>query len=148
MAAPQQKPLVRLIEAIRDCARRMQDAATDINRRHGISDAQRTVIDMLARQGAETVPAMARMRSVSRQHIQTLVDGLAAQGLVELQDNPAHKRSPLVDLSDGGKRLAAAIAGDEQEIARRLVGALPASAMTETTRALEILAENLDEAGH
>jgi DNA-binding MarR family transcriptional regulator len=47
---------------------------------------------------------MARARPVSRQYIQVLVDGLAADGLVELIDNPAHARSRLVRITPKGKR--------------------------------------------
>src|SRR6185295_2962392 len=49
--------------------------------------------------GPQTVPALARSRPVSRQHIQTLADAMAAEGLLAFKPNPAHKRSPLVTLT-------------------------------------------------
>src|SRR5205823_5328134 len=49
-----------------------------------------------------TVPRIARQRSTSRQNIQILVDRLEADGRVELQRNPAHKRSALVCLTTQG----------------------------------------------
>jgi DNA-binding MarR family transcriptional regulator len=48
------------------------------------------------------VPEIARARGVTRQHIQVGVDELAAAGLVELVDNPAHRRSRLVTTTTAG----------------------------------------------
>ena len=60
----------------------------------------RTVVQM----GPLTVPDIARVRPVARQHIQRMADEAAANGLVELIDNPAHKRSKLIRLTDKGLR--------------------------------------------
>jgi len=52
--------------------------------------------------GPQTVPAMERARLVTRQHIQTILNELLERKLVETQDNPAHKSSPLIMLSAEG----------------------------------------------
>jgi DNA-binding MarR family transcriptional regulator len=56
----------------------------------------------LKREGPQTVPQLARARPVARQRIQKLADELAADGLVEFVDNPAHKRSKLLRLTAKG----------------------------------------------
>lgn len=56
----------------------------------------------LSQDGPQTVPQLARRRPVSRQHIQNVVNELIVKGLVRLKDNPAHKRSKLVELTDKG----------------------------------------------
>ena len=53
--------------------------------------------------GPHTVPQIARMRPVARQHIQKLANEMAADGLIELIDNPAHKRSKLLRLTPKGE---------------------------------------------
>jgi len=53
--------------------------------------------------GPQTVPEIARARPVSRQRIQKLADEMAADGLVEFVDNPAHKRSKLLRLTRKGE---------------------------------------------
>jgi len=53
--------------------------------------------------GPQTVPQIARARPVSRQRIQKLADEMAAEGLIEFVDNPAHKRSKLVRLTAKGE---------------------------------------------
>ncbi len=49
------------------------------------------------------MPQIARARPVARQHIQKLANELAAQGLVEFIDNPAHKCSKLLCLTPEGE---------------------------------------------
>jgi DNA-binding MarR family transcriptional regulator len=56
----------------------------------------------LALIGPLNVPQIARMRPTSRQRMQRRADELAAEGLVELIDNPRHRRSKLVRLTRKG----------------------------------------------
>ena len=67
----------------------------------------------LAVDGPQTVPQLARVRPVSRQHIQKIANEAAADDLVEFIDNPAHKRSKLLALTPKGKRV-------EREMTERL----------------------------
>jgi DNA-binding MarR family transcriptional regulator len=57
----------------------------------------------LALLGPLTVPQIAQMRPTSRQRMQRLADELAAEGLVEFVENPAHRRSKLVRLTRKGE---------------------------------------------
>ncbi len=61
------------------------------------------VLNSLKAEGPQTVPQMARARPVARQRIQRIVNELAAEGLVEFTDNPAHRRSKLVRLTGAGE---------------------------------------------
>jgi DNA-binding MarR family transcriptional regulator len=58
----------------------------------------------LALLGPLTVPDIAGMRPTSRQRMQRLADELAAEGLVEFIDNPRHRRSKLVRLTEKGEK--------------------------------------------
>ncbi len=60
------------------------------------------VLRSLSREGPQSVPQLARARPVARQYMQKIVNQLLDEGLVVLQDNPAHQRSKLVALSDAG----------------------------------------------
>ena len=62
----------------------------------------RAVLEYLHRNGDTTVPDMARARRVTRQRIQTLVNALVDEQLIEAVDNPASRRSPLIHLNDKG----------------------------------------------
>ena len=89
----------------------------------GVTAPMRAVLDYLDRHGSAPVPRIAQARGVSRQHIQTIVNELAASGLVDAVANPAHRRSPLVELTQAGRECIGAVADDE----RRLLGDLAAS---------------------
>jgi DNA-binding MarR family transcriptional regulator len=68
-----------------------------------ITMGMRAVLEFLARNGASPVPTIARSRRVSRQFIQTLVNGLLDGDYVESTPNPAHSRSPLIALTRLGE---------------------------------------------
>lgn len=55
-------------------------------------------------QGGETVSGIARSLGLARQSVQRVVTETEVDGLVQLVDNPAHRRARLVTLTDPGKR--------------------------------------------
>jgi DNA-binding MarR family transcriptional regulator len=75
------------------------------------------VLRSLVMDGAQTVPHIANARPVSRQHCQTIVNGLADQGLVEFVDNPRHKKSKLVRVTRKGRTRFAAMKTRFTEVA-------------------------------
>jgi DNA-binding MarR family transcriptional regulator len=88
----------RLFHQLRDAAEGVAGA------RAPLPAGQRAVLESLRELGPLTVPALARMRPVARQHVQLLVNGLLAAGLVAARPNPAHRRSPLIELTAAGRR--------------------------------------------
>jgi len=92
----------------------------------------------LKKDGPQTVPQLARAHEVSRQHVQVLANGLAEQALVEFVDNPAHKRSKLLRITEPGERrlanLAERIADAYDEIA-------PGMDPSEIRAAIKVLSE-------
>ena len=81
-----------------------------------LTAGRRGILRGLDRLGPQTVPQMARARPVSRQYIQMLVNELEADRLVELCDNPAHRRSRLVRLTAAGRDALAAMYRRETEL--------------------------------
>lgn len=61
------------------------------------------VLRTLVSEGPQTVPEIARSRPVSRQHCQTIANGLEAKGLIEFIENPRHKRSMLLRVTKAGR---------------------------------------------
>jgi len=86
---------------------RMQWVAERIYGEDGKRGTRRGLLRGLVRYGAQTVPALARARSVTRQNVQPVVDALVADGLAELAPNPRHSRSPLVVATSRGVALVA-----------------------------------------
>jgi DNA-binding MarR family transcriptional regulator len=97
---------------------------------------RRGVLRGLARAGPQTVPQMARTRLVSRQHIQVLVDALREDGLVELANNPAHRRSRLVRLTKRGEATCRRMERIERRVLSSLGRRLPTAELEVTVRTL------------
>jgi DNA-binding MarR family transcriptional regulator len=62
-----------------------------------------SVLRLLKMNGAQTVPQIARYRYVPRQSIQKLANEMLEDGVIELVNNPAHKRSKLLRLTSKGE---------------------------------------------
>lgn len=99
---------------------RLRVAAEQVHDQGNVSAGRRGILLGLARSGPQTVPQMARARPVSRQLVQTLVNGLRADGYVEYAPNPAHRRSHRVRLTGAGTRLVARMERRERELLRDL----------------------------
>lgn len=118
---------------------RMRKAAEEMLGEGAQSSGRRSLLKSLVKGQPQTVPQMARLRAVSRQHIQKLVNGLLADGLVELADNPSHKRSKLVRITDAGRNAAEETARREAEILPRLARGIALEDIRTATRVLEQL---------
>lgn len=74
----------------------------------GLTSARWQIMGVIAYlPSPRTVSALSRTMGQSRQAVQRIVNDLNAAGLVELLPNPAHKRAPLIALSDKGRALYA-----------------------------------------
>jgi len=115
---------------------RLTAEAEMIHERGSLSAALRGMLRGLRRHGAQTVPNMARMRPVSRQHVQELVNRLHKVGLVEFAENPAHKRSQLVRLTPQGVRQCDKMADRERRLLSALDTGLSVREIEQATEAL------------
>ena len=118
---------------------RMRKAAEELLGEGAQSSGRRSILKSLAAGEPQTVPAMARLRAVSRQHVQKLVNGLVKDGLVELLDNPAHRRSRLVAITAAGRRVAAATSRREAEILPEISRGISLTDIRTATRVLKRL---------
>jgi DNA-binding MarR family transcriptional regulator len=113
--------LAAVIDETRLLFHRLKLTARRLHHQGESTGGRRGVLESLARHGPQTVPQLARARPVSRQHIQMLVNPLADDGLVELVDNPGHKRSKLVRLTDAGREMIEEIRRREKPVLEALV---------------------------
>jgi len=143
--------LYTVIVEVRRLFHRLANATDALHSDLGVSAAQRAVLEALAAGGAITVPALARRKGVTRQHIQALANQLEAAGLVQALPNPDHERSSLLDLSAAGQRVFETIRARE----RRVLGAVgsklgrrPLDEVLAVLRGLGDLIEELAPARH
>ena len=136
--------IVAVIRAIRTGFHRLGVLADEIHESVGVTGAMRAVMESLYESGPRSVPQIARSKSVSRQHIQVLVDQLAESGLVALLQNPDHRRSPLITLTRKGRGLFEQMQGREQALLSDLVQAVPARGLMVTLDTLLRMNEEVE----
>lgn len=106
--------LYQVIRNVRSTFHQLKTLGDELHGNRGITAAMRAVMESLAEAGEQTVPQMARAKSVSRQHIQVNVDALEQAGLVRLGNNPGHQRSPFIALTGKGRATFASIRRREE----------------------------------
>ncbi len=138
---PQARRLYAVIGELRSAFHRLGKAADELHAGRAITAAMRAVMEALTG-GERSVPDIARTRSVSRQHIQVIMDSLLTAGLVRAIDNPHHKRSPLFVLSKKGEAAFGEMRKLETVVLERWAAQLPGrelAAAEEVLRALNAL---------
>jgi DNA-binding MarR family transcriptional regulator len=116
----------------------------------GLTAADRAVMEFLFPDTQLTVPDIARRYQVSRQHVQVTVNRLLDRGFLRSGDNPSHRRSPLIRLSQAGRSAFAEIRGIESELLDDVFSNVSTADVATTRRTLETLLgklskETLDE---
>src|ERR1700723_2445072 len=129
---PDLAPLVDRIPRLYFLLRAAGDA---LNADLGVTTAMRGVMVSLAALGPKPVPELARARPVTRQHIQSVVNELAAAELVAMKPNPSHRRSPLIELTEAGRQRLKLIQARET---RQLARTAPAVSPVELAAAMRL----------
>ena len=141
---PRLKPVPAIVAEIRRLSDLLAERAEVLHAASGIGGAMRGILELLADRGPATVPGLARIRGVSRQHVQTVVDRLAESGLVDPLANPAHSRSPLIAATERGVAALREIRAREAPIGAELATAVSAEDAAIAVRALAALRERLE----
>ena len=134
----------RLVGEVRHLFQVLKTLADAVHRDAGLNASTRAVSEALA-DGPRTVPDIARSKSVTRQHIQSLVDELHEAELVELRPNPAHQRSPLIALTRKGEVMFAGVRKREAPLLDRLAVGLDARKTAVTIQTLVALRRRAEE---
>ena len=128
-----------VIWLIRRLFRAMGHEADQYLKSHGLSAADRAVLEFLHPDTALSVPEIASRYEVSRQHVQVTVNALVEDGFLELRSNPRHKRSPLIALTRVGRDLFAKIRRVEQTFVDALFADIAEDDIEAARRTLEAM---------
>jgi DNA-binding MarR family transcriptional regulator len=112
----------------------------------GMSVGVRAVLDQLRREGARTVPAVAREQDLSRQFVQRMVNDAATEGWVESLPNPEHRRSHLIRLTVVGEAAIDAVLAREHALLLEVGAGLTEADVAATLRVLRAMEAALDRA--
>jgi DNA-binding MarR family transcriptional regulator len=111
----------------------------------GLTAARWQVLGALALAGrALTVPQIARRMGLSRQSVQASVNRLLEQALIEPRENPDHRRSPLIGLTERGRSRYAALERRQARWVNELAAGLDPSDLATAARVLQELNERLN----
>lgn len=94
--------LNELLREVRKNYQLLKKGADFVHKSTTLTPAIRGIIEILHDQGAMTVPHLAKLRYVSRQSIQVIMDQLSEANWVQIKSNPFHKKSQLFELNDEG----------------------------------------------
>ncbi|MEQ8860977.1 MAG: helix-turn-helix domain-containing protein [Pseudomonadales bacterium] len=140
-------PVSELVLEIRTFYNMLVERGEDLHAGSGVTLGMRAVLEVLDLRGAMTVPDLARDRRVTRQRIQALVNELLENKLVARRDNPASRRSPLIEVAAAGRRTLAAMQARELRLFRDAGLDVNATDLRRLTRRLQSLREQIEERG-
>src|SRR5262252_2384620 len=113
----------------------------------GLTAARWQVLGAVALAGRPlTVPQIARRMGLTRQAVQATVDQLRRDTLIDISDNPDHRRSPLINLTERGRRKYAALDRQQTTWINELSAGLKIPDLTATARLLHDLSDTLEKA--
>lgn len=116
--------LYDFIWMIRPLVAQIEEAAALGLQGTGLSVRKRAILEILARDGSQSVPALAQTLQIKRQYVQLLVNEVILAGLAEKRPNPRHRRSPLIVLTKAGGELIQDVMAQEMEIVARIADRL------------------------
>lgn len=110
----------------------------------GLTSARWQMLGAIALAGAPlATPALAAAMGVSRQGAQKQLDLLLADGLVDLEPNPAHARSPLYRLTAAGRSTYDRIDRRWRDRARAFAAKIAPADLAAARRTLDALTSQL-----
>ena len=132
------------IRALRECFHRLKAYGDEVHAALGVNASMRGVLESLDEGGPLTVPQIARLKGVSRQHIQLVVNALAKQGHAAIAANPQDARSPVVEITKAGRALYRKIVVREMTILSAFAERFSASDLAVTRRSLDEIKKTLE----
>jgi DNA-binding MarR family transcriptional regulator len=139
--------LIELSWTVLDVFVRMKTVTDRLTAAEGQSTPRLSVLGELARRGPLSVAQVARARRVARQGVQRLADELVRDGLVTLVGNPAHRRSPLLQLTPTGRRVSTRLLARQDAIAHELAPSFDTSDVRRAIAVLQAFGDGVEAIG-
>ncbi len=136
-----------LLNEVRLLYHRIIQMGEQLHAGESVTLGMRAVLEFLLKNGPTTVPDIARSRSVTRQHIQSLVNALLEQDLVVFEENPLHKRSSFVTLTKEGERVIRRMRKRESQLYQATKFAVKRNDLKTAARTLKYVRDALRATG-
>lgn len=142
MAKDRTETLALLVADVYELAGELRRSGDELAGRVRQSQARWQLLSV-ASEGTWTVPEIAGRLGISRQAVQRVADVLAAEGLVRFADNPAHRRSPHVELTRSGHATLEHITESSRDWRARLAAHFSGAELERTRETLRRLLEQM-----
>ena len=109
----------------------------------GLTVRTRAVLEILLAHDAATVPDIAQHLEIKRQYVQVMVNETLAENLTCKRDNPRHKRSTIIALTDKGRALIEDVVQREKALVASLAAELDAGEINTALKIVETLIDKL-----
>jgi DNA-binding MarR family transcriptional regulator len=133
----------RLFQALQGTWKEIENVEESVHRSSGLTSAQSKNISHLLKSGPMTISDLAFERGVSRQSVQVAVSTLAESGYIRFEDNPRHKRSKLMHVTELGCSRFSNAQKVEYEILRSAFPDLKNADADAAIRVLQMVRDNL-----
>lgn len=127
--------IARLVADVFELAGLLRRSGEVVAAREGHTQARWQLLSVVSDR-ALTVPQAARRLGVTRQGVQRVANDLVVCGLAELRHNPDHRTSPLLVLTENGRRVLQAITERAIVVNNRLADAVDPAALQATRDSL------------
>ena len=108
-------------------------------RESGLTTSRTHVLWVLGEAGPCTQQSLAAALGVSARNVTGLVDGLVSSGHVSREQHPTDRRATLVTPTAAGEATIRALIDSHEDLARQLLGHLPAAQLAEFAATLDDL---------
>ncbi|UAB73593.1 MarR family transcriptional regulator [Vibrio sp. SCSIO 43132] len=109
----------------------------------GLTVRMRAVLEVLHNQGGLAVPEIARHLDINRQYVQVMVNETLKSGFTEKTENPRHKRSSLISLTQSGRDVIRQVMEQEKELLDEISTDLPEKDITAALSLVKYLVNEL-----
>ncbi len=136
--------LADLLKEIRINYQLLKKGVEFVHKGSDLSVGVRGVIEILNDQGGMTVPHLAKIRHLSRQSVQVMVDQMIKLGWAETKPNPFHKKSMIIELTGEGKKAFKNMQDQEITQMKKLDIDIPAKKLEEALKLVEHINKKID----
>ena len=109
----------------------------------GLTTPQRRIMNAVRQQKPVAVPDIASLLGVSRQFVQTVCNKMVSLDYIEFKDNPRHKRSRLVVLTEAGNAKFDSAQKKEEEMIGRAIPDINLEKAEEARKLLTVIRKSL-----
>jgi len=145
MSVENRHPLVGLADEVIRLHGRLAAVNGDRGETGGLTGAQALVLTaVINAERPPTVPQIGRSLGHARQSVQRIANVLIAQGLVTSEENPDHKRAPLLLPTEAGRAVHGRLQDRAQVWIARITEGIDAGDIIAATKTLRTLRERLE----